>query len=317
MDYKDYYATLGVARTATADEIKRAYRKLARKYHPDVSKVQDAEARFKELGEAYEVLKDAEKRAAYDAVGQDWDRQQQRAPGRAERTWDEDFEFHGAHQDGSFAEHSDFFDALFGSAAGPGRRRGNRSGQVRGEDHHARVRVRLEDLYQGADRVLTLRSPARNAEGQMLMTERRVDVHIPKGVQAGQQLRLKGQGGPGGEGAPAGDLYLEVELEPHPRYRLAGRDVHFDLPLAPWEVALGATVTTATPGGPVALKVPRGSQPGHKLRLAGRGLPGDPPGDLYAEVILRMPRVDSPAVEQAWRDLERACAQAGHRPSTE
>jgi len=303
MDYQDYYATLGIERTASADEVKRAYRKLARKYHPDVSAEPDAEVRFKQVAEAYEVLKDADKRAAYDAVGQEWVRQ--RDGGTEPRPgWEEGFEFHGA----GFGEHSEFFDALFGAAA----RGGARTGQRRGEDRHARITVPLRDLYEGALRTLALHAPQLGDDGRVKMVERRLEVRIPKGALPGQHLRLAGQGGPGSGGAAAGDLYLEIELEPHPLYRVQGRDVHYELPVAPWEAALGATLRVPTPGGRVELTLPRASAGGRKLRLAGKGLPaatpGAAPGDLYITLAVAMPPAASAQAEQAWRDLARASA---------
>ncbi|MGA0610800.1 DnaJ C-terminal domain-containing protein [Caldimonas sp. KR1-144] len=304
MDYRDYYATLGLQRSATPEEVKRAYRKLARKYHPDVSHEPDAEARFKEVAEAYEVLKDADKRAAYDAVDHEWTRR--RAAGAtAAQDWDAGFEFHGTGLgDGGFAEHSEFFDALFGRAA----RSARHGGRSRGEDRHARVTVRLQDLYEGGVRTLALRSAEAADDGRLRWVERRLEVRIPKGSLPGQHLRLAGQGAPGTGGGEPGDLYLEIDLEPHALYRVVGRDVHYDLPVAPWEAALGATVQAPTPTGWVELRLPRASGHGRKLRLAGKGLPGSPPGDLYASLAITMPKDVSQEAEQAWRALAQASA---------
>ena len=295
MEFKDYYATLGVERSAKADEIKRSYRKLARKYHPDVSKEPDAEARFKEVAEAYEVLGDAEKRAAYDDVGQRYQRGQdfQPPPG-----WDSGFEFSGR-GDGAAgdADFSDFFSTLFGrrAQAHPGH-----MPPMRGQDHHAKVAIDLEDAYLGAQRTITLRMPVADEQGRVGLQERHLDVRIPKGVREGQQLRLAGQGGAGfGEGA-AGDLYLEITFRPHPQFRVDGRDVFVDLALAPWEAALGAAVTAPTPEGPVQLTIPPGSASGRKLRLKGRGLPGTPPGDLYAVLGIRTPEANTDAARAAY-----------------
>ncbi|MDR7270232.1 curved DNA-binding protein [Pelomonas saccharophila] len=304
MDYKDYYATLGLDPGASADEVKKAYRKLARKYHPDVSKEAGAEARFKEVAEAYEVLKDPEKRAAYDALRQDLARRRAAGQGASPPPdWDAGFEFRGAAPgDGAWDDHSDFFHALFGAA-----RRGARpAGQRRGEDHHARVAVELEDLYRGATRSLSLRAPVLDGHGRVTLAERRIELQIPKGTLPGQHLRLQGQGMPGIGGGPPGDLYLEVDVAPHARYRVSGRDVFFDLPLAPWEAALGAEVRVNTPTGPVALKVPRGSAQGRQLRLGGRGLPGPPAGDLFAVLGIVLPPVMSVVDEEAWRNLAQA-----------
>lgn len=310
MEFKDYYATLGLERSASQDEIKRAYRKLARKYHPDVSKEPQAEARFKEVAEAYEALHDPEKRAAYDDIGrgpaggQDFDP----PPG-----WSSGFEFSG--KDGGIGagmDRSDFFEALFGRQAG-GARGPRGATHAPGGDHHAKVQIALEDAFTGATRTITLRMPVADAQGRVVMQERKVEVAIPKGVRAGQHLRLAGQGGPGlGEG-PAGDLYLEIVFKPHAVFRADGRDVYFDLPLAPWEAALGATVSAPTPTGKVELTIPPGSAVGRKLRLKGRGLPGDPPGDLYAVLTIALPAADTDTAKQAYAELARGFQQFNPR----
>lgn len=300
MQFKDYYAVFGVPRTATQDEIKRAYRKLARKFHPDVSKDPEAEARFKELGEAYEVLKDPEKRAAYDEMGSHWKSGQDFKP---PPNWDQGFEFSGG--DFSGADHSDFFEALFGRQARGARPRPSRAG-ARGEDHHARIEIDLVDAYRGAQHSLGLRAPVLDAQGHVVLHERRVDVNIPRGVRPGQHLRLAGQGAPGAGRGPAGDLYLEIAFRPDPRYRVEGRDVHMSLPVAPWEAALGASVAAATPDGEVTLRIPPHSGAGRRLRLKGKGIPGNPPGDLYAELSIATPPADNPAAVEAYRAFARA-----------
>ena len=303
MKFKDYYETFGVPRSATQDDIKRAYRKLARKYHPDVSKDPDAEARFQELGEAYAVLKDPEKRAAYDQMGSDWTAGQdfQPPPG-----WDAGFEFRGRDfATGDGMDYSDFFEALFGRQA-RGAQRPGRHG--RGQDHHAKVLIDLEDAYHGAQRSISLRVPELDAQGHVAMRERRLDVTLPKGIRAGQHLRLAGQGEPGlGEG-PAGDLYLEVGFNPHPQFRVDERDVYVDLPLAPWEAALGGSVTAPTPEGSVQLTVPAGSAAGRQLRLKGKGIPGTPPGDLYAVLKIVLPPAVSDSEKEAYRAMAKAFA---------
>jgi curved DNA-binding protein len=318
MKFKDYYQTLGVARDASPDDIKQAYRKLARKYHPDVSKEADAEARFKELGEANEVLKDPEKRAAYDQAGSQWERQRQ---GHGDEQdfqpppgWDAGYEFSGRGEDPfDGQDHSDFFEALFGrNARGAGARAGagRQHMRVPGQDHHAKVMIDLEDAYRGAQRSVSLRMPALDAQGHGVMQERRLDVNIPKGIREGQHLRLAGQGGPGLGDGPAGDLFLEIAFNRHSIYRVDGRDVYYDLPVAPWEAALGASVSVPTPDGPVQLTVPPGSVAGKKMRLKGRGIPpsapGGPPGDLFAVLVIVLPRADSEAAKNAYRAMEQA-----------
>jgi curved DNA-binding protein len=299
MKFKDYYETFGVARTATQEDIKRAYRKLARKYHPDVSKDPDAEARFKELGEAYAVLKDPEKRAAYDQVGSQWKAGQdfQPPPG-----WDAGFEFSGR-DSGNGMDHSDFFEALFGRHAAGAQRPGM---HARGQDHHAKVLIDLEDAYRGAQRSISLRMPELDGQGHVTMRERKLDVSIPKGIHAGQHLRLVGQGELGyGEG-PAGDLYLEVGFNAHRQFRVDGRDVLLDLPLAPWEAALGCSLVVPTPEGSVQLTVPANSAAGRQLRLKGKGIPGKPPGDLYAVLDVVLPPADTESRKAAYGEMAKA-----------
>jgi curved DNA-binding protein len=303
LQFKDYYVTLGVARDASQDDIKRAYRKLARRYHPDVSDESDAEERFKEIGEAYEVLKDPEKRAAYDQFGKDWKAGQEFKPPPG---WDAGFEFSGAGPGAS--GFSDFFETLFGDGRMGGFTRGRRGytrgpadfggfgggrAQLRGEDHHARVLVSLEDAYAGGSRTLTLRNPGVGVDGRVSTQARSIRVTIPKGVKAGQRIRLTGQGSLGAGGAPAGDLYLEIGFEPHPLFEVEERDILLTLPVAPWEAALGATVDVPTLGGTVTLKIPAGSQAGKRLRLRGRGLPGKPPGDQIVSLQIETPPADT------------------------
>ena len=303
MDFKDYYATLGVAPAATQADIKRAYRKLARKYHPDVSKEADAEARFKELAEAYEALNDDEKRAAYDDAverhknGQTFGAQ----PGR-----DSGYEFSGAGNEAADNfDHSDFFEARFGRRGG-GARSARPQGPVAGGDHHARVQIDLLDAYRGGRRTITLRFPKRDEQGRVSMQDRQLEVNIPKGIREGQHLRLNGQGEAGFGDGPAGDLYLEIEFSAHPYFRVDGRDIYLDLPIAPWEAALGANVTAPTPDGSVELTVPAGSSAGRKLRLKGKGLPSVPPGDLYAVLSIALPPADGAPAQAAYRTLSAA-----------
>ena len=311
MEFKDYYKVLGVERTATDEEIKKAFRRLARKHHPDISKAADASARMQELNEAHEVLRDKERRAAYDRVGQGAQGGQafQPPPG-----WDSGFEFSGGPGDfGDMAGHSDFFEALFGAARRGGARA--RAGHgfdearaKRGQDHHAKIVVPLEDTFKGATREVTLHSPEIDGAGNVALHERTLHVAIAKGIRAGQQIRLAGQGSPGmGEG-PRGDLYLEVEFAPHPRWRVDGRDLYFTLRIAPWEAALGAAVNVPTPDGPVEMNVPAGSQTGRKLRLRGRGIPGSPAGDLYVVLEVVLPPASDDKARAAYRQMARDLA---------
>ena len=308
MEYKDYYKIIGVDRNATQDEIKRSYRKLARKYHPDVSKESDAEARFKEVGEAYEVLKDPEKRAAYDQLGANWQAGQDFNP---PPDWDQGFEFHGGGFTGADAEQfSDFFDSLFGGGGMGGHytRQPRRDYHARGEDTHAGIMIDIEDAYQGASRSLALKHTELGPDGRPQVKERTLNVRIPKGVREGQHIRLAGQGSPGiGQGG-AGDLYLEVSFRPHSIYSVEGKDVYVDLPVAPWEAALGATVKVPTPTGRVDMKIPPNSSGGRKLRLKQRGIPSSTPGDLYVILRIALPSADSDSARQAYEAFKQATA---------
>jgi curved DNA-binding protein len=300
VEFKDYYKVMGVPRDATDTQIKQAYRKLARKYHPDVSKEKDAEARFKDVGEAYEVLKSPEKRAAYDQLGKDY------RPGQDFRpppNWDSGFEFSGAGP--GDAAYSDFFDSLFGAQARGGRGRGQ-AHPGRGEDHHAKVMLDLQASLNGGTRSFTLRMPEIDAEGRLVSKERTLNVQVPKGILAGQQIRLAGQGARAhGDGTP-GDLYIEVEFQPDPTYRVDGRDLYLELPVAPWEAALGATVKTPTPSGNVDLKIPAGSHAGSKLRLKGRGIPATQPGDFYVVLQIALPAAADEKAKAAYAALAAA-----------
>lgn len=304
VNYNDYYKVMGVERGASQDEIKRAYRKLARKYHPDVSKEPDSEERFKELGEAYAVLRDPEKRAAYDELGQNWKSGQEFKP---PPDWGTGFEFSGDGMDEAEAgAYSDFFDSLFGRGAGGGSRsRAHRGFKGRGEDHHARVRIDLADAYSGATRSISLRTPELDPSGRVVTRERTLNVRIPKGVYEGQKIRLPGQGSPGLGGGEAGDLYLDIEFQPHRHFRADGKDVYLDLPLTPWEAALGGTVKVPTPAGNVDLKVPAGARNGQRLRLKARGIPARPPGDLYVVLGITIPPADSASDREFYETMRK------------
>ncbi len=305
MEFKDYYQLLGLARDAKADDIKKAYRKLARKYHPDVSKEPQAEARFKEIGEAYEVLKDPEKRAAYDRLGANWRAGQDFQP---PPDWNAGFESPGRGFSGQGPgqdDYSDFFETLFrqgfaNTGAGRGEQGARGQFHAHGQDHHARIQIEVEDAYRGATRSLNLRLPQMDAEGRTTMRERTIEFTVPKGVRAGQHIRLAGQGGSAIGQGKAGDLYLEVEFRPHAHYRVEHRDVYLDLAVAPWEAALGAQIEVPTPAGSVELTIPPGSSAGRKLRLRGRGIPGATPGDFYFVLQIALPPAHSDAEQAAY-----------------
>lgn len=309
MEFKDYYKVLGVERSASDDDIKKAFRRLARKHHPDLSKAADAAERMQEINEAYEVLRDPQRRAAYDQIGQG-----RRGGERFDPPpdWGSGFEFSGGPGDGFDAErYSEFFETLFGSAhrrGAPPHAAPRGFAAARGQDHHAKVTITIEDAFAGATRRITLQSPEFDAHGQVHLRQRELQITIPKGVRAGQQIRLAGQGEPGLAGGPPGDLYLEVHLEPHARYRVDGRDLYVTLPVAPWEAALGAVVEVPTPAGTLEVNVPAGSQAGRKLRLKGRGLPGATAGDLYAVLQVVLPPADSEKAQALYRQMAREMA---------
>ncbi|MFZ3041867.1 MAG: DnaJ C-terminal domain-containing protein [Thiobacillus sp.] len=301
MEFKDYYKTLGVARDATAEDLKKAFRKLARKYHPDVSREADAQLRMQEVNEAYAVLSDPEKRAAYDQLGSG------HRPGQEFRPppdWDAGFEFSGrGFSPHEAAGYSDFFSELFGRMGGT-----HAGFRARGEDHHAKVLLDLEDAFSGATRQISLRVPQMDARGRVQLVPRTLNVKIPVGVRAGQVIRLAGQGAPGVGGAAAGDLLLEVQFKPHPRFRADGRDLHLSLPLAPWEAALGSVVTVDLPHGSVKVRIPEGAQSGKSLRVRGKGIPGDPPGDLLLDLQVVLPPADTAKARALYETMARELA---------
>jgi curved DNA-binding protein len=305
LQFKDYYAVLGVAKDASADEIKKAYRKLARKYHPDVSKEPDAAARMSELNEANTVLSDPERRAAYDAAGKGQRAGEHFTP---PPDWDAGFEFRGAGPDGvDPGEYSDFFAELFGrmGRAQGGRRGGARAGfHAAGEDHHAKILLDIEDAFRGATRRVSLRVPQLDPQGRLQLAERTLEVNIPAGVKAGQMIRLAGQGGPGFEGGAAGDLLLEVQFKPHPRFRVDGADLIGELPLAPWEAALGAVVPVTLPDGSVLkVRVPAGAQAGRSITVRGKGLPARTPGDLELRLRVLLPSAFDPRAKRLYEQM--------------
>jgi curved DNA-binding protein len=303
LEFKDYYETLGVPRDADADQIKKAYRRLARKFHPDVSKEPDAELRMKAINEANAVLSDPEKRAAYDALGSG------HAAGEEFRPppdWDAGFEFSGRGFPGNEADFSDFFAELFGrmgAARHPGERRGERR-EIRGEDHHAKILLDIEDAWRGAQQRISLRVPKLDERGRITLETRTLDVQIPRGVREGQLIRLAGQGSPGSGQSPPGDLYLEVHFKPHPRFRIDGRNLLMQLPVAPWEAALGAVVEVQMPDAKhLKIRVPPGAQTDGQLVARGKGVPADPPGDLVLSLRVVLPPADTPRAKELYEAM--------------
>jgi curved DNA-binding protein len=314
MKFKDYYASLGLERGASDDAIKKAYRRLARKYHPDVSKEAGAEEKFKEVAEAYQTLKDPEKRAAYDQLGShpagqefnpppDWQQQYSEAPFSSDEL-----------------DLSDLFAHLRGGGASRGGRR-----SMPGQDYEIAAAISIEDAYHGTQIDLDLNMPEYDERGQLRRVPRAFKARIPKGATDGQRLRLPGKGGKGMNGGRDGDLYLNISLRPHPLYRAAGHDLYLDLPLAPWEAVLGTGIEVPTPAGAVRLKVPAGTQAGRQLRLPQRGLPKPKGGhgDLYAVVQIVVPSVVTDSQREAYQKLSdlsgfeprpHFAAEAGHAP---
>jgi curved DNA-binding protein len=309
MEFKDYYAILGLEEAASDADIKARYRKLARKYHPDVNKDATAEDKFKEVGEAYEVLKDPEKRAEYDqlrrygAAGADGEFRP--PPG-----WQSAAGFSGGGYTAADSQHfSDFFESIFGAAGVEGGRRGFSSGREyspfrrRGADIQHRVSLFLEEAQQGVQRQIRLTVPVIDDSGRAVPREKTLNVKIPAGVMPGQRIRLAGQGAPGEGGAPAGDLFLEVEFAPHPRFSVDGRNIVLTLPLTAAEAALGTTVAVPTLSGSVNLKIPKNSTSGDKLRLKGKGLAGEPPGDQLVVLKVVLPKQHTEAAAALYRQL--------------
>jgi len=328
MQIPDYYATLGVARDASQDEIKKAYRRLARKYHPDVSKEPDAGKRMAAINEAYEVLSDPEKRKAYDAVGHQAWAQGARSTDdvRPPPGWNQDFAHADAgwhrrthHGHGFEQAYSEFFESLFGQAArAGGRRQSSASGPggpgFAGEDQHAEISIDLAEAYTGTERTLRLQGVKIDASGQVVPEERVLNVKIPAGVAQGQLIRLAGQGQPGFGGGAPGDLFLKVHIREDGKHRVSGRDVHMHVVVTPWEAALGGDIAVATPGGTLTVTVPAGSVSGRKLRLRGKGIPGRTPGDLYLELDIAVPSAVTAEQKAAWAALAKAYPGFNPRP---
>lgn len=298
MEFKDYYQELGVARGAPAGEVKKAYRKLARKYHPDISKEPDAEKRMKQVNEAYAVLSDPEKRAAYDQLGRGYQ------PGQDFRPppdWDTGFEFSERGTPGAeAADFSDFFAELFGRMGGPAR-----GARARGGDHHAKILLDLEDTFSGTNRQISLRAPRIDANGRVVLDMRTLDVRIPKGIREGQIIRLTGQGAAVPGKGKAGNLLLEVHFKPHERLRADGRDLLLILPVAPWEAALGAVVPVKLPDRTLNVRIPAGAQSGNEMRVRSCGIPSDPPGDLLLEIRVVVPPASTPRARELYETMAR------------
>jgi curved DNA-binding protein len=308
MEYKDYYKIMGLERNASSDDIKKAYRKLARKYHPDVSKEANAEERFKSVGEAYEVLKDPQKRAAYDQLGANWQAGQdfRPPPGWGYAGGGGGGPGRGAPDMEGFGDVSDFFESLFGGAGGRGGRQqrySRRPQDVPGEDFHGKFQLHLEDAFHGGARDVQVPVTEIDNHGQRFTRNRTLRVKIPAGIKTGQQIRLSGQGGPGSGSGKPGDLYLEVEIVKNKNFDLIGNDVYFTLPIAPWEAVLGASIPVPTLDGTVELKIPANSQGGQQLRLKGRGMPGKQTGDQYVILKIIIPKPVSEKAKVLFQQL--------------
>ncbi len=300
MEYIDYYKTLNIEQDCPQAKIKQAYRQLARKYHPDINKDPGAEEKFKEIGEAYEVLNDPEKRAAYDKFGHNWQQGQDFTP---PSDWDAGFEFSGSGMGrAEQAGFSDFFSELFGSRQfNQGQ---NQSFSMQGEDHHAHIVITLAEAWHGAKRTFTLTKPEINTQGQFVNKQHTITVTIPKGITAGHKIRLKGQGMSGHGKGKHGDLYLEISFQENPLYSSIKRDILITLPITPWEAALGGKIACPTLGGTVNLDIPTNSQSGHKLRLKGRGLCSTShSGDQIVTLKIVIPRAITDEEKEVYRTM--------------
>jgi len=324
--YQDYYQILGVPRNASQDEIQRAYRKLARQFHPDINKNSDAEDKFKKIGEAYEVLKDPEKRKRYDLLGENWragqdfspppgweSRTGRAGPGGGARGFDFT-NLGGMAGDGNF---SDFFESLFGGGLGGFRTAAGRpkagDWSMKGQDHEAEITISLEDLYSGSKKTIALESMKPDATGRMQRVTQNLEVNIPAGITDGRRIRLSGQGEKGAGGGPAGDLYLRIHIAPHPVFKLKGHDLTVDVAVTPWEAALGAQIEVPTMEGTATMRVPAGIQSEQRMRLRGKGLiksmsgsaPGGERGDLYAVIRIAVPKTLTPKERELFEELDK------------
>ncbi len=301
----DYYKLLGVNRDINDADLKKAYRKLARKYHPDVSKEANAEEKFKDIQLAYDVLRDPEKRKLYDQFGDQWQAAKQAKdqgfdPSAAGR---HQHHAHGFDFGGGDAE--DILSSMFGGGFGQ-RRQSTR--KMKGQDLHAKVAINLEDAYQGGQHTLQVAVPEMDAEGHMTQKPKALKVKIPAGVTAGQQIRLTAQGAPGMHGGPAGDLYIEIQFKPHAFFTPEKADIYLTLPIAPWEAALGAKIKVPTLGGAVELNIPAGAKSGQKMRLKGRGLPAKIAGDQYCLLQIQTPAADNEKSSAFYQEMQKQFA---------
>ncbi|MFP4630030.1 MAG: DnaJ C-terminal domain-containing protein [Desulfohalobiaceae bacterium] len=320
VEYKDYYEILGVSRDASQEEISKAFKKLARKYHPDLNpNDEESERKFKEVNEAYEVLKDPEKRKRYDQLGSDWEHGQNFEPPPGFENVRFTFGGGGPGGAGQFGgEFSDFFETLFGNLFSEGRgfqgaragfgqdpfsARGRRAA-AKGEDATATLELSLEEAYKGGQKTVTLQERVPGPDGRPRLQNKTLDVNIPPGVRDGSKIRLSGQGSPGMTGGQAGDLYLQVKLLPDPRFQVQGKNIIYELPLAPWEAALGTDVQVPTLDGSVQMKIPPGTSSGQKLRLKGRGLGrGSKQGDQLVQIRIKMPKEMGSKEKELWQEL--------------
>jgi curved DNA-binding protein len=310
VEFKDYYKILGVNKNASPDEIRKAYRKLARKYHPDVNKEPAAESKFKEVGEAYEVLKDPEKRKLYDQYGADWKagKQQEEYQQQYSQQYQDTgfgagggFDFGGGF--GDTGEFSEFFEFLFGG--GRQRSRSARQSMKRkGDDIEASITIPVKDAFEGGTRRISFNLQTMDRSGRISRKPVNLDVKIPRGIKSGQKIRLAGQGHPGYNGGEKGDLYIKIEFEKHPYIKADGADIYIDLPVAPWEAALGNTVTMPTPGGSIKLKIPAGSSQDKKLRIKGKGIPSRTPGDLYVILKSVLPPANTEKARKVYEEMK-------------
>jgi curved DNA-binding protein len=301
MEHKDYYKILGVDKKVGADELKKKYRKLARKYHPDVNTDPGADLKFKDIGEAYEVLKDPEKRKAYDQFGASWKTGPQQQSQRRQYQRQSQQAYSGGFGDGDY---SDFFESMFGGGGQRSSRGGRHPFQQQGEDVDTTISIPLEDAYTGTSRTITFQTPEISAHGAVEYKKKTLNVKIPKGIKKGGKIRLKGQGGPGHNGGAAGDMYITIQIDPHKRYEVEESDVFMTLPLAPWEAALGAKVNVPTPAGTIKLSIPKGSASGKKMKLKGKGIPSKTGGDFYVEFQIVLPPADDEKSTKLYEQMQ-------------